>query len=139
MDTAKVSSGARTRQTTTVPSPVDPDIIQEWQSLKEHCKTLDYIIDASEDEINLYKVEGTPPKIVYSLNIDSKFHVSAIKGNTRIETRDLIASFSYRLNRYSQRTTILERLESYPLEIRKEMKTAASSIKNIMECAELTR
>ena len=106
VDTRKVSSEARTRQTTTVPSPVDPDIIQTWESLKEHCKTLDYIIDASEDEINLYKVEGTLPKIVYSLNIDSKFHVSAFKGNTRIETRDLIASFSYRLNRYSQITTI---------------------------------
>ena len=138
-DTKKVSSEARTRHTTTVPSPIDPDIIQTWESLKEHCKTLDYITDASEDEINLYKVEGTTPKIVYSLNIDSKFHVSAFKGNTRIETRDLIASLSYRLNRYSQITTILEMLESYPLEIRKEMKAAANYIKNIMECAELTR
>ena len=67
------------------------------------------------------------------LQLDSKFHHSAFKRNTRIETRDRIASLSYRLYRYSQITALLEKLESYPLPITKEMKAAASDIKILWE------
>ena len=69
----------------------------------------------TENEIKLCHIDGTPPSILYSINIDSQFTVKAFRGNSRVPIRYCIESFDWKLKKFSELDKILEKIKNYTI------------------------
>ena len=73
------------------------DLIGCWDDLRTYCANINLASDLGNDIIKLYHIEGMPPSIIYSIFISRDMTVSAYKGNSSIDLRDVIPSFDCKI------------------------------------------
>jgi len=100
----------------------EDDLIKSWDDLKRYCLKLNLVTDMSEDRmIKLYRIQGIPPTILFSVIIDNNRKVSAFKRNTPVPLRNVITSFDWKLSRFSELDKVIEKANFFPNEFLAEV------------------
>ena len=73
-----------------VSTPVNADIIVSWDRLITYCQSLDLTLTVNNDYIMLLKINGVPPRVVFSVVIYRDFNVTCFSFNNKIVVRDLL-------------------------------------------------
>ena len=63
---------------------VAADKISSWEEFLVYCRSLNLAIYTSQDDVTLCKLDGMPPTIDFTINIDKHFKIRAFKGNKRV-------------------------------------------------------
>ena len=66
------------------------DLIGCWDDLRIYCANINLATDLGNDIIKLHHIEGMSPSIIYSIFISRDMRMSAYKGNSSINLRDVI-------------------------------------------------
>ena len=96
------------------------DLIGCWDDLRTYCANINLASDLGNDIIKLYHIEGMPP-IIYSIFISRDMTVSAYKGNSSINLRDVIPSFDWKIRVFSELDNIVNKVRKFPMNIQTEI------------------
>ena len=110
------------------------DFIGCWDDLRTYCETVDLVSDLGTDFIKLYHIEGMPPTIIYSIFISRDMKVTAYKGSSSINLRDVIASLDWKIRRFSEVDSIIDKVRKFPMNIQTEIKQTADNL--ISQCGD---
>ena len=89
--------------------------------MRTYCANINLASDLGNDIIKLYHIEGMPP-IIYSIFISRDMTVSAYKGNSSINLRDVIPSFDWKIRLVSELDNIVNEVRKFPMNIQTEIK-----------------
>ena len=87
----------------------------------------------NSDSIRLYKLNGMPPSVQFSIVITNIFEVEAYRGTKRITTRDLIDNYQHTLNNTCHVDAIIQRLETLPQDIHFELISTAEHLLSLCD------
>ena len=60
------------------------DTISSWEEFLTYCTSLNLAIQTSHNDVTLCKLDGMPPTVDFTINIDKHFKICAFKGNKRV-------------------------------------------------------
>ena len=106
------------------------DLIGCWDDLRTYCANINLASDLGNYIIKLYHIEGIPPSIIYSIFISRGMTVSAYKGNSSINLRDVIPSFDWTIRLFSELDNIVNKVRKFPMNIQTEIKQVADTLKS---------
>ena len=91
------------------------DKIDSWNDMIKYCtKFSDLVVSAEKTAIKIFRLNGVPPNVEFSIYIYKDFHVDAHRSKKKILVRDLINGFSNALAKFSQVDAIIARLNDTP-------------------------
>ena len=99
------------------------------RDLRTYCANINLASDLGNDVIKLYHIEGMPP-IIYSIFISRDMTVSAYKGNSSINLRDVIPSFDWKIPLFSELDNIVNKVRKFPMNIQTKIKEVADILKS---------
>ena len=87
------------------------NITENWEAFVKYCGKLTYSLQEAKDKISLCKMDGFPPKVVFSVIISNEFEVNYFNGADRVPIRRFFLHFlqSWKHTQFDQ---ILEHMES---------------------------
>ena len=50
---------------------LEANLIVDWEHFVQFCKDLDYNVVENEDSISIYKIDGVPPKVTFSISVSN--------------------------------------------------------------------
>ena len=118
---------------------LEKDTINDWTSLKKYCANMsDLTFRETEDSIDLFKFEGFPPELLFSVNITKEMKVVAFKKRMQIPLRDIIQSFSAELKYFSEVRAIIEKLISFEVPVANILKKVSADIANLSQDSKMS-
>ena len=111
----------------------EKDKIVDWAKLKEYCNKLtEIMVRETNSTIELLKLDGFPPQVSFSVFIDSDFKVTAFRKHIQIPLRDVVRSFTHKLERYSELDMILTKLSEYQIPVTNLLEKCSGEIVEIL-------
>ena len=96
----------------------EKDKILDWAKLKEYCNKLTEIMVRETDSmIELLKLDSFPPQVSLSVFINSDFKVTTFRKHIQIKLRDVVHSFTHKLERYSEQDMIITKVSKYQIPV----------------------
>ena len=110
---------------------MEKDTIKDWIDLKNYCANIpDISFHATDDGIDLIKLEGFPPQVNFSICI-KEMKVSAFKKHMQVPLRDIIRSFTAELKLFSEVKAIIEKLLSFEIPAASFLEKISADIANL--------
>ena len=108
------------------------------QSSSTYCSALNLIFTSDDTSIRLCKLSNSfPPDVVFSIQIDNSYHVTAFRGSTLISLYSILSSsFQHKLTSFTQVKEIVSFLENSEVDFRSELKAASDNILSLCETIE---
>ena len=70
------------RKSTSKKQKINKNVNKNGSDNKQFCQNLQFNVDVTENFISIYKISGMPPKVIFTVTIDTSFKVSCyIKTN----------------------------------------------------------
>ena len=137
-DTVKRGVTAKERRKSSEQAVKDADRIKSWESLVTYCSALNLIFTSDDTSIRLCKLSNSfPPDVVFSIQIDNSYHVTAFRGSTLISLYSILSSsFQHKLTSFTQVKEIVSFLENSEVDFRSELKAASDNILSLCETIE---
>ena len=111
---------------------MEKDTIKDWTDLKNYCANIpDISFHATDDAIDLIKLEGFPPQVNFPICITKEMKVSAFKKHMQVPLRDIIRSFTAELKLFSEVKAIIEKLLSFEIPAASFLEKISADIANL--------
>ena len=111
---------------------MEKDTIKDWTDLKNYCANIpDISFHATDDAIDLIKLEGFPPQVNFSICITKEMKVSAFKKHMQVPLRDIIRSFTAELK-------LIEKLLSFEIPAASFLEKISADIANLSQDCDIS-
>ena len=108
---------------------MEKDTIKDWTDLKNYCANIpDISFHATDDAIDLIKLEGFPPQVNFSI----------FKKHMQVPLRDIIRSFTAELKLFSEVKAIIEKLLSFEIQAASFLEKISADIANLSQDCDIS-
>ena len=109
------------------------DKIDSWNDMIKYCtKFSDLVVSAEKTAIIIFRLNGVPPDVEFSIYIYKDFHVDAYRSKKKILVRDPINGFSNALAKCSQ-IDLIARLNDTPKDIQSEIRFMGNNLMSLCD------
>ena len=116
---------------------IEPDRIKNWDSLVTFCQGIGLPLTVMEESIVLFRCNGLPPKIDFSVTINRDYSLSCYRRATYVSTRELVGGFSGKLELFSQLTHVIDKVKTYTVDVNSELKSCKKDLNDLIRDSEI--